>query len=297
MAPTLSKKHLIPFELWYEDFAPGYPTIRISNAHASATIALHGAQVIDWIPRDQEPVIFTSREAIFTEGKAIRGGIPVCWPWFGAHPSDPTMPGHGFARNRFWQCIQSQSTEEFTEITLQLDTRAIDIWQHDTDLTLTIKVGKSLSLELKTTNNGTTPVTIGGALHSYFYISDIHEITLTGLEDATYLDTLDGAEKCQNGPINFNAEVDSIYLLNDQPVDIQDPGFKRTIRVEKLGSQSTVVWNPWTEKSQALADLADDEFHDFVCVEPSNALEDVHTLAPGAQHCLSTTVHATPTSA
>ena len=136
MAPTLSKNHLIPFELWYEDFAPDYPTIRISNAHASATIALHGAQVIDWIPGDQEPVIFTSREALFSEGKAIRGGIPVCWPWFGQHPSDPSMPSHGFARNQFWQLIDSQSTEDYTHVTLQLDTNSNKLWQHDTSLTL-----------------------------------------------------------------------------------------------------------------------------------------------------------------
>ncbi len=296
MAPTLSKKHLIPFELWYEDFAPGYPTIRISNAHASATIALHGAHVIDWIPRDQVPVIFTSREAIFKEGKAIRGGIPVCWPWFNAHPSDQSMPAHGFARNRFWQLIQSRSTEEFTEITLQLDTQAIDIWQYDTSLTLTIKVGKSLSLELKTTNNGSTPVTIGGALHSYFYISDIQKVTLTGLEDTTYLDSLDRVEKLQEGPIHFEFEVDNVYQKTDQSVLIHDPGFKRTISVEKSGSQSTVVWNPWTGKSQSLADLADDEFHDFVCVETANALADVHILDPGAEHSLSTTISSIPTS-
>jgi D-hexose-6-phosphate mutarotase len=297
MAPSTSKNHLIPFELWYEDFAPGYPTIRISNAHASATIALHGAHVIDWIPRDQEPVIFTSREAVFKEGKAIRGGIPVCWPWFNAHPSDPSMPSHGFARNRFWQLIQSRSTEDFTEITLQFDTQAIDIWQHDTSLTLTIRVGKSLSLELKTTNNGSNPVTIGGALHSYFYISNIQKVALTGLENTSYLDTVDGVEKLQDGPIHFKSEVDSVYQQTDQAVLIHDPGFKRTIKVEKSGSHSTVVWNPWNEKSKSLADLADDEFHDFLCVETANALADVHILDPGAEHSLNTTISAIPTSA
>ncbi|PQJ28850.1 D-hexose-6-phosphate mutarotase [Rubritalea profundi] len=297
MAPTLSKKHLIPFELWYEDFAPGYPTIRISNDHASATIALHGAHLIDFIPRDQEPVIFTSHDALFTEGKAVRGGIPVCWPWFNAHPSDSTMPSHGFARNRFWQLVESRSTEEFTEIILQLDTQSVDIWKFDTTLTLTIKVGKSLSLELKTTNNGSTPVTIGGALHSYFYISDIQQITLTGLEKTTYLDTVVGEEKIQVGPIRFDSEVDSVYLKSDQPVEIHDPGFQRTILIEKSGSLSTVIWNPWTEKSQKLADLGDDEFHNFVCVEAANALEDVYILAPAAEHCLTTTISSIPTSA
>jgi len=297
MAPTPSKKHLIPFELWYEDFAPGYPTIRISNDHASATIALHGAHLIDFIPRDQEPVIFTSNEAFFTEGKAIRGGIPVCWPWFNAHPSDSTMPSHGFARNRFWQLVGSRSSEECTEVILQLDTQSVDIWNFDTTVTLTIKVGKSLSLELKTTNNGSTPITIGGALHSYFYISDIQQVTLKGLDKTSYLDTVVGKEKTQDGSIRFDSEVDSVYLESDQPVEIHDPGFQRTILIEKSGSQSTVIWNPWSEKSQKLADLGDDEFHHFVCVEAANALADVYVLAPAAEHCLNTTISSIPTSA
>lgn len=297
MAPTLAKKHLIPFELWYEDFAPDYPTIRIGNAHASATIALHGAHLIDFIPCDQEPVIFTSHEAVFSEGKAIRGGIPVCWPWFGAHPNDNTMPAHGLARNQFWQLIGSRSTEKFTEVTLQLDTQSIDIWKFDTTLTLTIRVGKSLSLELKTTNNGSTPVTIGGALHSYFYISDIQKVTLTGLDKTTYLDTLVGKEKLQDGPIRIDSEVDRIYLESNQPVEIYDPEFQRTIHIEKSGSESTVIWNPWTEKSQTMADLDNDEFHSFVCVEAANALEDVHILAPAAEHCLTTKISSIPTSA
>lgn len=290
MAPKLEKTHLIPFELWYEDFAPGYPTIRISNDHASATIALHGAQVIDFIPREQEPVIFTSREALFTEGKAIRGGIPVCWPWFGAHPTDSLMPAHGVARNRFWQISSTASTAEYTEVVLEMDTESIDLLTETCKLTLTIRVGAKLSLELTTTNTGTKDIVIGGALHSYLYVGDIKLTSLTGLEETGYLDTLLSSQKIQTGPIKFDAETDSIYENTDSTVTIHDPIFKRTLLVEKSGSRTTVVWNPWIKKSETLADLADDEYMDFVCIEAVNFGNDVHTLEPGTSHTLGTTI-------
>lgn len=290
MAPKMEKTHLIPFELWYEDFAPGYPTIRISNDHASATIALHGAHVIDFIPRDQEPVIFTSREALFTEGKAIRGGIPVCWPWFGAHPSDSTMPAHGVARNRFWQITSTRSSVEFTEVVLSLQTEAIDILTGSSELELTIKVGAELSLELTTTNTGTRPLVVGGALHSYLYVGDIKQTSITGLEGTNYLDTLSDTQQTQNGQIKFDAETDSIYENTDGSVTIHDPVFKRTLLVDKSGSLTTVIWNPWIKKSAGMADLADDEYMDFVCVEAVNTGRDMHTLSPGASHTLGTTI-------
>ena len=296
MATELDKTHLLPFELWYEDFAPDYPTLRISNDFASATIALHGAHLIDYIPRDQEPVIFTSREAIFKEGKAIRGGIPVCWPWFGAHSNDPSMPSHGFARNRFWQLTSSKSSPEGTTIVLELDTDAISIWPHKTKLTLTISVGKELHLELDTTNLGEEPVTIGGALHSYFTVGAIEQISLQGLEKITYLDTVTGATHTQEGSISFTAETDSIYQNTTNTVTIHDPVLKREIFIKKSGSRSTVVWNPWTDKAAALADLGDDEFHEFVCIEAANAHADVHTLQANETHTLSTTIHALPIS-
>jgi D-hexose-6-phosphate mutarotase len=294
MAPELDKSHLLPFELWYEDFAPGYPTIRISNDHASATIALHGAHLIDYIPRDQEPVIFTSREAIFKEGKAIRGGIPVCWPWFGAHPSDSSMPAHGFARNRFWQLVSSKSSPEGTEVVLELDTDSIDLWQHSTKLTLTIFVGKELQLDLTTTNLGDTEVTIGGALHSYFIVGSIEQTTLSGLDQTSFLDTLSNTTETQIGDIHFNSETDSIYKQTEAAVTIHDPLLKRNIHISKSGSTSTVVWNPWINKAAALADLADDEYHDFLCIEAANAHEDVYTLQANQSHTLSTSISSIP---
>ena len=294
MAPNLDKKHLLSFELWYDEFPAGYPNIRISNAHATATIALHGAHVIDYIPRDQEPVIFTSVKAQFKEGKAIRGGIPVCWPWFGAHPSDSTKPAHGFARNRFWQVVSSSSQKDYTEVVFELDTQAENIWESPTTLTLTIRVGAELSLQLTSTNIGDKDISIGGALHSYFYVGNSSKTEITGLEDTSYLNALNGVEQVQDGSISFTEETDRVYKNTTDAVVINDPVFKRNITIEKSGSKSTVVWNPWIDKASAFADMADEEYQDFVCVETANALEDVYILGPGQSHTLASTIRATP---
>ena len=294
MAPVLDQSLLLPFELWYEDFAPQYPTIRISNDHASATITLHGAQVIDYIPRDQEPVIFTSREAIFKEGKAIRGGIPVCWPWFGAHPSDDSKPSHGFARNQFWNLISSHRSDAGTEVVLELDTSADSLCPSPCKLRLQIRVGKKLELSLTSTNAGGSPMTIGGALHSYFTVGAIEQTTLTGLEDTHFLNKVDNTEDTQQGAINFDSEIDNIYTDTCSKVKVHDPILKRVITVEKVGSHSTVIWNPWSDNS--LPDLADFEFNEFVCIEAANALDDVYHLQPGESHTLATTIHSTPLS-
>ncbi|MFD2160021.1 D-hexose-6-phosphate mutarotase [Rubritalea tangerina] len=293
MAPTLDKSLTLPFELWFEDFAPDYPTIRVSNEFASATIALHGAQVIDYIPKGHEPVIFTSKEAVFREGKAIRGGVPVCWPWFGAHPEDASQPAHGFARNRFWQLTSTRSSDTGTELTLTLDTESIDALPSKVALTLTISVGAELTLELTTTNLGQNAIEIGGALHTYLTVGDIAQASIQGLESHEYLDTVASMRETQNSEITFAAETDAIYLNATQPVTLHDPVLKRSIQVAKKGSRTTVVWNPWIDKATALSDLLDDEYHEFVCIEAANALDDTHSIGQDESHTLATTITAT----
>lgn len=285
---------VIANEVWIEELMPDYPVVRINNSHASATIALHGAHVIDYIPYQQAPVIFTSCEAIFKEGKAIRGGIPICWPWFGAHPTNSQLPSHGFARNRFWKIISSQSCEKYSEIVLRLDTAELDLdfWPTPTTATLSIRVGETLEVVLTSHNYGDSPVQIGGALHSYFQVADIKQVTIDGLDQCRYLDTVTDQNDTQQGSVSISGEVDRVYLGTAAATIINDPGFERQIWVEKAGSQTTVVWNPWTDKAAALADLADEEFYDFVCVETCNALDDVHRLAPGESHTLKAIIHS-----
>ncbi|MGJ8671922.1 D-hexose-6-phosphate mutarotase [Rubritalea sp.] len=296
MAPTLDPSHLLPSELWFEEIAPDYPVIRINNKLASATIALHGAHVIEYIPRDQAPVIFTSREAVFKETKAIRGGIPICWPWFNAHPSDSSMPSHGFARSQFWQLISTESTSGGTKVTLQFNTKELELWPHATQLTLTIFIGKELKLDLTTTNMSDSDITIGGALHTYLHVGDIKEITLSGLENVSYLDTVSQTQITKDTALSVTAETDNIYQQTEASVIIHDPLLKREITVHKSGSTSTVVWNPWIDKSATMGDLANDEYEQFICVEAANALKDVYLLKANQAHTLGTTISSSPLS-
>lgn len=281
----------IPNELSIRELREGYPVIDIRNAHATAVIALHGAHVTSFHPKGQKPVIFTSDSAIYQEGKAIRGGIPICWPWFNAHPTDSSMPSHGFARNRFWKIISTTSHSDYTEVILSLPLEGVSIWPHQTETTVTIRIGKQLSVSLLTKNNGDEDCTVGGALHSYFSISDIEEVTVSGFHAADYLDTVVNKEKTQNGAIRFSDELDRIYTNSSTTSTINDPLWRRDVIVEKSGSQSTVVWNPWVEKSASMGDLGNSDYKRFLCIEAANALEDTHLLEPGESHTLSTTIY------
>ncbi|MFT5633933.1 MAG: glucose-6-phosphate 1-epimerase [Rubritalea sp.] len=280
---ALTPAYEIDDHVWTELLAPSYPIIHLSNNHGTAAVALHGAHVISYTPAHQKPVIFTSQQAIYREGKAIRGGIPICWPWFNAHPSDQSLPSHGHARNQFWQVIGSKHTQDLTSVTLEINHNKLKA-------SVTVSLGASLEISLTTTNISEKTQTIGGALHSYLSISDIEKISIAGLEDTYYVDTLTETEELQEGEISIHEEVDRIYINTSNTVSIYDPEWNRTIFVDKNGSQSTVIWNPWIEKSNNMADLGDDEYREFVCIEAANARDDVYNLEPGVSHTLSTTI-------
>jgi len=179
------KRHEVEGTIEIAELTPGYPVISIQNKHASAKIALHGAHVIEYIPTGEKPVIFTSPDAVYKEGKAIRGGIPVCWPWFNAHPTDSSKPAHGFARNAFWELFRSSNDDKCTTLIFTYS-------KDDLHAELHIEVADELSVSLKTTNTGDTTETVGGALHSYFTISSIDDITIAGLENTPFHDSLTG---------------------------------------------------------------------------------------------------------
>ncbi len=289
---TISDEHLIPGEVWYDQLAPDYPIVRVANQYGSATIALHGAHVIDYIPCDQTPVIFTSLEAIYKEGKAIRGGIPICWPWFNAHPSNPNLPSHGVARTRFWELTKSLSRDNCTELIFKLPIDAAT--EFGLSAQLTVRVGSSLNIEITAHNISNQIVPVGGALHSYFVVSDIDAVRLDGFDGEAFIDTTDETEHRQDGEIYIQGEVDRIYDHGTTPITIKDPGLARDITIHNGGSNTTVVWNPWQQKAAALADLIDEEYLGFVCVEASNARHDTRLLQPGTTHTLSTNIVSTP---
>lgn len=272
----------------------------ISNAHATASLCLQGAHLMAWQPRRQAmPVIWLSRDARLISGKSIRGGIPVCWPWFGAHASSQDFPAHGFARTTLWKVVESGvEPNGATRLTLQMEksARAGEWWPHDATLELTVIAGDNLRLELSTANTGDRELTVSEALHTYFQVGDIGSVRINGLDGCSYWNKVGGStlEK-QEGLIRFSEETDRVYVHTAAECAIEDEGLKRRIKVAKSGSLSTVVWSPWVEKAARMGDLGQpDGWREMVCVETANALDNAVRIAPGAKHTLIVEYHVEP---
>lgn len=266
------------------------PKAIITNEFASAEVYLHGAHITAFHPHNFSPVLWMSDIAEFQSGKAIRGGIPIVWPWFGPHPNDDTKPQHGFARVSEWTPISTTTlSNEFTQLRLQLtDSETTHtLWPYAFELKLSITIGTQLLIDLVSRNTGTEPFLIGGALHTYFSIKDINRITIDGLKNREYLDQLKGHQtNHQKGPISISEEVDRIYLNTDDECIISDIAMNRRIRIAKKGSNTTVIWNPWIAKSQHMSDFPDDGFRSMVCVEATNTVDDIYHVLPGEEHTL-----------
>jgi len=270
---------------------PGGLTIaNIDNQHASASIALQGGHLTTWIPKGAEPVVWLSPDAKLAPGKSIRGGMPICWPWFGAHATDSSFPAHGFARTTLWQVIETSTRADgATQLKLELEPANMpkQQWPHATSVQCLMTVGHTLQMELITCNNSQDEITISEALHTYFAVSDVRNISIDGLDGCLYLDKVDGLkQKTQSGPVTISSEVDRVYIDTKADCIIRDPGLSRQIRISKAGSDSTVAWNPWIEKSEQMGDLGEDGYLNMVCVESANAGQNSVTLAAGAEHRL-----------
>ncbi|MEO8075583.1 MAG: D-hexose-6-phosphate mutarotase [Acidobacteriota bacterium] len=270
----------------------GLTVIGIVNRHAEASIALHGAHVLSFQPRGANPALWVSRHSQFAAKAPIRGGIPICWPWFGPHPDDPAKPAHGFARISQWTVVDISGGED-PRVRLALTdsdaTRAL--WPHPFRLELTVTLGTGLDVELLMQNPGTGPFTCSEALHCYFAVSSVDRMSIEGLHGCAYLDKVAGsARREQTGPIAVTAETDRVYLETTGDCVIVDAGWDRRIRVAKRGSATTVVWNPWVNRSRQLPDFGDEEYREMVCVETANAADDRITVEPGGEHRLATTL-------
>lgn len=268
-----------------DELAPGYPVICVANDAATATIALHGAHLIDFTPEGESPVIFTSRNAVFRGGKAIRGGIPVCWPWFSAHPSDSTLPSHGIARTSFWELIEVAHTTTGTRVVLSLTTDGSDPrWPFASTATIAFTIGSSLDIKLTTENQSDSAIAFSDTLHCYFKVGAADQSEVTGLDGATYVFNLKDDElKTQDSAIIIDQPIDRVYHSAGANT-IVDRANHRVIHINKSGSTNTVVWNPGSDGAKDIGDLADDEFHQFVCVEAGNAHPSPITLEPAASH-------------
>jgi D-hexose-6-phosphate mutarotase len=287
---ALDDEYGIPGRVVFKEGAGGLSFVELANNQGSAVIALQGGQLISWIPREGQEVLWLSREAKFIPGKAIRGGVPICWPWFGAHPGFSSFPAHGFARTLPWQVVAARTTsDEDTLLILQLQQKAAagQYWPYSSELVSHITLGEALKIRLITRNTGVTPITVSEALHTYFHVSDVRNIAVSGLGDCEYLDKVDGYKrKRQTGPVMIGGEIDRIYLDAVTDCLIDDPGLNRRIRIIKRGSRSTVVWNPWSEKAAKMGDLGGDGYLKMVCVESANAADNQLSIAPGDEHHL-----------
>lgn len=273
-----------------------FPAVEINNRYARAQVSLYGGQLLSFQPKQGEELLFVSESAFYTEGKAIKGGVPICWPWFGDDPEGLGRPAHGFVRNRVWDVENVATTEQGeTEIMLGLvdtkDTRAL--WPYAFHLQLTMRIGESLSLMLTTTNMGSEVFSLSQALHSYFAIDDITHVAVDGLQGIDYIDKTsnESALMRQQGAVSITGEVDRIYLNPPSVLQIIQVQKKQTIHLASSGSHSVVVWNPWAAIARSMADLREDDYQRFICVETSNAGTDVVRVPAGALHTLGVIIH------
>jgi glucose-6-phosphate 1-epimerase len=265
----------------------GLAKIAITLPAAAGEMYLHGAHVTSWRPRGGEEVLFVSSESRWEDGRAIRGGVPICFPWFGGKSDDPGAPAHGFVRSKTWRLDSVTRKED--AITVSMSTESNDEtkkwWLADFRLVHRATFGSDLSLELTVTNTGTTSFRFEEALHSYFRVGAVDKVRLQGLNAVHYLDKTDSnRKKMQEGSIVIASETDRVYPNTPGPIQLEDRALGHRIEVAKENSHTTVVWNPWIEKARALSDFGDDEWKQMVCIEASNVGADAVTLDPGQQH-------------
>jgi glucose-6-phosphate 1-epimerase len=293
---VLNAQFSIPGRLSFQSGENALPMVKIDNGLVMAEVYLHGAHITAFQPQGSEPVLWMSPLAQFQNDKAIRGGVPVIWPWFGPHAADVDKPQHGFARTAEWRVNATRALADgSTQLQLCLsdtaDTHAL--WPYAFELSLMITVGTELNIELTAHNIGEQTFTAGAALHSYFAVGDVKQISVDGLHGCNYIDQLDGNRiKQQNNAVRIAREVDRIYTDTDTICVIHDALLSRRLHIKKTGSRSTVVWNPWNEKAKGMADFSDEGYQRMLCIETANAADDVRQLAPGETHTLSQTIAA-----
>lgn len=290
---TLNADHGIDERLVFVDGPGGWPHAHIQSPHATARVSLHGAQVLSFVPRGaRADLLYLSEQALYQSGKAIRGGVPVCWPWFGPDPQGLGRAAHGLARTRRWE-VRGAAVTPAGETWLSLglndtpDTRAV--WPHAFDLCLEITVGTRLRLALTTRNTGNAPFTLTQALHSYLAVGDIARTEVLGLDGCDFIDKAagaGGAVKRQDGNVRFTGEVDRVYTGAPAALTVDDAAGQRRLRIACEGSHSAVVWNPGAVVAAGMADLPDGAHRRFVCVETANVADDAVGLAPGGEHRL-----------
>lgn len=265
--------------------------VRVIHDKATAGIALHGGHVVSFQPEGQPDLIWMSDAAVFDGKAALRGGIPVCWPWFGRLAN----PGHGFARTSEWQLIEHSENEHGVIVTLGLahNDATMAIWPYHFSVRLHVEVSEQLTVSLEITNTDEKAWVFSGALHTYLNVADITQVTTTGM-GSEYIDSLQDAKVCHGGEtLVLTDTIDRVYTQPEAQVYVQDPVLQRTLIVENSGHNAAVLWNPWAQGAASLSDMTDEGYKTMLCVESTlhaPCLAAGKTLQPGEQHVLATTL-------
>lgn len=283
----------------FRDEPAGRTRVIIANRHASAEMQVHGAHVVQYQPHGCDPVLWFGRHNQFKPRAVVHGGIPVCWPWFDVHPSNPTLPDHGFPRLLPWELRAIHTLpDDITCLEWGLASNALtrSLWPHDFDLRYRIEIGERLQVALEMSNRSAEGVAVEVALHSYLAVSDVRRIQILGLAGTELIDKTRKGERRRHeqDPLQIMEETDQVFLKARGPCRIIDPQGKRCLRVENQGTNCIVVWNPWRETARSLPDFGTDEWQEMVCVEAANVADHALQLAPGQTHSMGTTLTCEP---
>jgi glucose-6-phosphate 1-epimerase len=292
-SPTPTSRFAAPGRIAFREGDGGFPVAVLACRFGTCEISLYGAHVLSYRPTGHAPVLFISGQSRFERGQPIRGGVPVCWPWFGP-AADPALPLHGFARILDWEVAATEYTADTTQITLALDASDATrrFWPFAFTLIMRVTLGQCLTLELTAHNRDTRPFTFSQAFHPYFLVRQIMDVTVRGLDRAPFLDRLTRQTHTQDGPLNIRAETDRIYIPQHPQCALHDPGIGRAVALVYGGASRLVVWNPWIDKARAMPDFGDDEYTRMICLEPANTDGGEITLPPGGSHALSLAIQS-----
>ena len=271
------------------------PPRTVENSACTGEVFDQGAQVTQWAPAGADPVLYVSSALRLEAGRAIRAGVPVCWPWFGPGRVAGMEPAHGFARTSTWDLVEVTDCDDETTVVHRItsDEATSPHWPHPYCAEVRTRFGRALVVSLSITNTGGEAVDYEDALHTYLVVGDVHRVRIEGLDGASLVDKVTGTERMQQGDLAFAGETDAVYRTSG-PVTLHDPALGRRLVVTTEGASNLVVWNPWAAKAAEAADIGDDDWEGYVCIEAANTFDNAVVLQPGETHTTSYRVEVQP---
>jgi glucose-6-phosphate 1-epimerase len=290
---VLDDRFGIPGILRFERGEGGLTRAVATTRAATVEVYLHGAQVTRFQPAGagSTPVLFLSPRSAYTAGRAIRGGVPVIFPWFGPHPTDPRAPDHGLVRTREWSVQSVEVSGAVLAIAFALDASdaTLAVWPHAFSLLCRVTIGTALEIALRVENRSPEAFAFEEALHTYLHVGDVEAAVVHGMEGTVYIDKADGMARKRQGPepVRLRALTDRVYLGTEGACTVDDPALGRRLRVDKRGSRTTVIWNPGLHVARTMSDLGPEAWRSMLCVETANAADNRVRLEPGQCHEMS----------